>query len=175
MRLSPVGVKLTPHPANPPAAVEGIEVTADVRRGVSVLRWRVIGDPPLMAPLAASLRTDGLWQTTCFELFVKPMDGDAYYEFNFAPSTQWAAYRLEGYRGGMADLPLPVPVIEPLADGVRVTVDLTDLPTGAWRFGLTAVIEEADGTKSYWAIAHPPEKPDFHDPACFALELPAAD
>ena len=41
--------------------------------------------------------------------------------------------------------------------------------------GLCAVIEEKDGTKSYWALAHPPgDKPDFHDPACFALELPAA-
>ena len=27
---------------------------------------------------------------------------------------------------------------------------------------------------SYWALAHPPGKPDFHHPDCFALELPAA-
>ena len=41
--------------------------------------------------------------------------------------------------------------------------------------GLSAIIEETDGTKSYWALAHPPgEEPDFHDPACFALELAAA-
>jgi hypothetical protein len=38
--------------------------------------------------------------------------------------------------------------------------------------GLTAVLEQTDGTKSYWALAHPPGKPDFHDPACFALEFP---
>jgi hypothetical protein len=44
---------------------------------------------------------------------------------------------------------------------------------GSDRAGLSAVIEEKDGTKSYWAIAHPAEKPDFHDPACFALPLPA--
>ncbi|NML04719.1 DOMON-like domain-containing protein [Sphingomonas sp. G-3-2-10] len=168
-------MKLIPHPANPPAAIQGIEVTADVRHGVSTLSWRVIGGPPLMAVRSEPERTDGLWQTTCFELFVRPDDGEAYYEFNFSPSTRWAAYRLDGYRTGMADLPLPVPMIEPLADGVRVTVDLSGLPGGTWGFGLTAVIEEADGTKSYWAIAHPPGKPDFHDPACFALELPAAN
>lgn len=170
-----MAVKLIPHPANPPRSIETIAVEADLRHGVSVLSWRVVGDPPLMGSRAEPLRTEGLWQTTCFELFVKPAGGEAYYEFNFAPSTAWAAYRLEGYRAGMADLPLPVPVIEPLADGVRVEVDLTGLPPGAWYFGLTAVIEEADGTKSYWALAHPPEKPDFHDPACFALELPAAN
>ena len=38
----------------------------------------------------------------------------------------------------------------------------------------TVVIEEADGTKSFWAMAHPANAPDFHDPACFVLELPAA-
>ena len=41
--------------------------------------------------------------------------------------------------------------------------------------GLSMVIEEKDSTKSYWAIAHPSGKPDFHDPACFALQLPARE
>jgi hypothetical protein len=43
----------------------------------------------------------------------------------------------------------------------------------SWHLGLSAILEERDGTKSYWAIAHPDgEKPDFHDPACFAARLP---
>jgi hypothetical protein len=43
-----------------------------------------------------------------------------------------------------------------------------------WELGLAAVLEEKDGTKSYWALAHPgeSEKPDFHDPVCFAAHLP---
>ena len=42
-----------------------------------------------------------------------------------------------------------------------------------WELGLSAVLEEKDGTKSYWALAHPlEEKPDFHDPGCFAARLP---
>jgi hypothetical protein len=36
---------------------------------------------------------------------------------------------------------------------------------------ISAVIEELDGTKSYWALAHPPGQPDFHHPACFAGQL----
>ena len=40
--------------------------------------------------------------------------------------------------------------------------------------GLTAVIEEEGGVKSFWALAHgDPAKPDFHDPACFTAKLPA--
>jgi len=46
------------------------------------------------------------------------------------------------------------------------------VPVGA-RIGLSAVIEETDGTKSYWALRHPPGKPDFHHPDCFALTLGA--
>jgi len=28
---------------------------------------------------------------------------------------------------------------------------------------------------SYWALAHPEGKPDFHDPACFAATLEPPD
>jgi len=41
------------------------------------------------------------------------------------------------------------------------------------RAAVSAVIEESDGTRSYWALAHPPGKPDFHHADGFALELPA--
>ena len=39
-------------------------------------------------------------------MFIRPEDGEGYYEFNFSPSGEWAAYRFSGYREGMADLPL---------------------------------------------------------------------
>jgi len=43
--------------------------------------------------------------------------------------------------------------------------------SGKMRLGLSAVIEAADGGLSYWALRHPPGKPDFHRPEAFALEL----
>jgi len=49
------------------------------------------------------------------------------------------------------------------------------LPEATTKLGLSAVIEEADGTKSFWALAHPPGRPDFHHPDCFALTLGAPD
>ena len=52
---------------------------------------------------------------------------------------------------------------------------LPDLPPAALKLGLSAVIEEIDGTKSYWALAHAPGPPDFHHPDCFALQLPAPE
>ena len=52
---------------------------------------------------------------------------------------------------------------------LTVDVELPKDATGA--VGLTAVVEGLDGAIAYWALAHPSDKPDFHHPDSFALEL----
>jgi hypothetical protein len=53
---------------------------------------------------------------------------------------------------------------------------LSTSPSDAvWRLGLSAVIEETNGNRSYWALVHPPGKADFHHSDCFAHELTAAE
>lgn len=79
----------------------------------------------------------------------------------------------------MRDLELPVyPIIERGVEAgedyvIEVDLDLTSIPSGAMNMGLSAVIEERDGTKSYWALAHAPGSPDFHNRDCFIATLPA--
>ena len=51
-------------------------------------------------------------------------------------------------------------------------LDRLNLGEGPWRMGVSTVIETVDGAISYWALAHPPDKPDFHHPESFVLELP---
>ncbi len=139
----------------------------------------VTGPADLVWPdWAEGERADGLWQTTCFELFLKPPEGTDYLEFNFSPSTHWAAYRFSAYRTGREDFHQPVDPLVFRADEpgwtIEIDFDLSGLRNVPYRMGVCAVIEEREGRKSYWALAHPPGDPDFHDPACFALELPAA-
>lgn len=230
---------LTPHPAHPPRQVRSVTarvLSHDTRW--CVLRWRVEGTRDLVIPpFAGRARSDGLWQATCFELFVRPVlpafhhnpatsackpdsahpepveggarhlelgagvtrilrqaqderggeSGDtqaragenaSYTEFNFAPSERWAAYDFTAYRTGMAQRPAArAPVITPrrgsdvLICDVAIPADM--LPARPWNYGLTAVLEEAGGTKSYWAMAHAKDHPDFHDPACHAGWLAA--
>ena len=125
------------------------------------------------------LRTDDLWKRTCFEAFVLPDPGEAYVEFNLAPSGRWATYHFDRYRVGMRDaidvVPAPLEV-RAGADHLELLTS-ADLPALAaapvWRLGLTAVIEEADGTVSHWALAHPSPQPDFHNARSFVLELAA--
>lgn len=163
-------MQLIPHHLYPPKTVTAVEVSGDICRGRFTLDYRVIGDF-VMDEAALAERADELWTRTCFELFVSPVVGDEYFEFNFGPSTKWAAYRLAEYRAELANLAIPAPVITRRADGVSVDLDLRALPEGPWRVGITAITHEADGTRSFWSLAHPVAKPDFHDPVCFVLKI----
>jgi len=145
-----------------------------------MLSYVVIGKmSALRVPsVVAPLRVDELWQHTCFEAFLSVPPHTGYYEFNFSPSTQWAAYRFSGYRSGMqVASEIDAPRIEVSASPdrytLRATLDLeTNVPWSTpWRLGLSAVIEETTGNKSYWALAHAPGKPDFHRADCFTHEL----
>jgi hypothetical protein len=131
-------------------------------------------------PLRAAARSKDLWQRTCFEAFVRPSDGLAYYEFNFSPSYEWAAYRFAKYRVGMSDADGIGPVkIDARSDRDSYTLRASLLFDGSfelararsWQLGLSAVIEETSGRKSYWALAHPSNQPDFHHPDCFIHPL----
>jgi hypothetical protein len=170
---------LIPHPATPPKQVEAVGVEVARHGDTLRLEYSVYPASAVRLPVAPSTRTaegraDGLWQATCLELFVRPSGGEGYLEFNFSPSLQWAAYAFDGYREGMRDLPAQDPALRASAVDDRYCLaveDLPVLPAGPLRIALTAVIEELDGTKSYWSLAHPAGKPDFHAPENFALTL----
>jgi hypothetical protein len=171
------------HPESRPSAVHRIEVeAARPQAGALLLRYVVSGDIGELAlpAVTAPARADGLWRHSCFEAFIRPMAGAAYYEFNFAPSTQWAAYRFERYREGMQAVGgIGAPRIELDRTPERFTLQAalqwdasSELGREAiWLVGLSAVLEETGGDKSYWALAHPPGKPDFHRADCFAVQL----
>ena len=177
---------LTIHPDSRCAAVARIEVELTLPRpGHLLLEYIVtgkLGDLRL-PPVTTSARADELWQHTCFEAFVQAPPAAGYCEFNFSPSTQWAAYRFTGYRAGMrvaSDIAPPRLSLQSDPGGLRLqaAIDLAGMadlsPPARWRLGLSAVIEEADGRKSYWALAHPPGNPDFHHAGGFAVELQPA-
>jgi hypothetical protein len=177
-------VKLQRHPDCPPGRVIGME--AEVLRPSPAkldLRFLVTGalDDVVLPEVTTPQRADGLWQHTCFEAFIAAMPG-GYYEFNLSPSTDWAAYRFSGYRADMSAARVPPPrvAMQRRADRLELTAflnlsdELGSYANLPWRVGLSAVIEDRNGRKSYWALAHAPGKPDFHHGDCFALDLPPA-
>ena len=95
---------LSLHPHSHSLAATQIEVEiACPRPDRLMLSYTVTGKMSdiLMPPVTAAARGEELWRHTCFEAFVRASSSAEYYEFNFAPSTQWAAYRFTSYRTGM--------------------------------------------------------------------------
>lgn len=169
--------RLVLHPDSVCAAVDSIDVdVVSVQPQVLGLRFVVAGRIAALAlpKVSASTRADRLWEHSCFEMFLADEEGEGYVELNVSPSTKWAGYRFTGYREGRKEAFLPPPRVEVERgeDRLELRVALRLRPGGRRRCGLSAVIEEANGNKSYWALAHPPGAPDFHHRACFALELP---
>ena len=175
---------LTPHPQARGTAATIIRV--DMSRqpdGTFVVSYVLEGDveririPEPREPRCA----DDLWRHTCFEAFLKEAGADAYREYNFSPSREWAVYCFGRYRerkpAGAAPR-APRISVRRGADTLelKADVDLDGFARGAkLQVGLAAVVEETDGTRSYWALNHPAPKPDFHHAGAFVLDLdPAA-
>jgi hypothetical protein len=155
--------------------------------GVLTITYSISGDlsrvrvPPPREPRIAH----GLWQRTCCECFIARDGEPGYHEFNFSPSGEWAAYAFAKYREGEAvvdekldpriALQRPAGTLE-----LDASIALGRLSERHAReklaVALSAVIEDDEGTLSYWALRHPAGKPDFHHRDSFILQLePAAD
>ena len=163
------------HPQSRPGAVRRLR--AGVERAGDRLRVRFalegdLGRLRIPEPRAPAM-VRNLWQHTCCEIFIARAGAPAYHEFNLSPSGEWAAHAFTRYREGemLAD-----PALDPRI-AVRRGPDSLELAavigsTGeALQVGLAAVIEAADGALAYWALRHPPGKPDFHHRDAFALAL----
>lgn len=172
-------LELKPHPDKAPAQVTSVEARViGLDSQWLRLRWRVEGAQGLVVPpFAGRGRDDGLWQTTCFELFVRERAGPGYVEFNLSPSERWNAYRFADYRAEQEEFALPQEPNCTLRHGSSFAIFDAAIPFVSL-FGAepdiatSAVIEERGGVLSYWALAHPGSEPDFHAPACFAATLP---
>jgi hypothetical protein len=173
------------HPDLPCTAVKSIEALLRCERGnVLTVTYTLRGIvEQLRVPADGSARrADELWRHTCFELFIGAKNDAEYYEFNLSPSGEWQVHEFRGYRDGgplQADGLEPRLAVQRGADTLELSavLSLDFLPgihgdLSLW-VGLSAVIEDKEGQLSYWALKHPPGKPDFHHADAFALELPS--
>ena len=168
-------INLVPHPAHPPKAARSVAVHVGMTgRGYRLFFFLHGKMADIVVPAASDHpdRKDGLWETTCFEAFFRGV-GKGYHEFNFSPSGDWASWEFDDYRGQSRETPTAISIASDgfenlLAVEVRLNADFSH----STRLCLSAVVEEEDGTKSYWAIKHPDgDSPDFHHEDCFALSL----
>lgn len=177
---------LVPHPATVQIGVDAIRagIALDLD-GVVTIRFVLSGNLELLRipETAAVSRGERLWQHTCFEAFIRGDDAPGYFEFNFSPARQWAAYAFRAYREPGAAWVGRLPEIQ-VKQGddrlelvARLPLEASSPVCHAKRLGiaLSAVIETRTGTLGYWALRHPAAKPDFHHPDGFALIVDLTD
>jgi hypothetical protein len=149
--------------------VQRISAAAVRDGGMLALRYRIEGNLEGVRLPARGLRP--LWRHTCCEAFLGSAASPAYREVNLSPAGEWAAYSFVRYRdGGPAEVPDPRIAVRASGKALELSAVVDAVP-GPLRIALAAVIEERDGTLSYWALRHPPGAPDFHHRDGFALEL----
>ena len=187
-------LSLLAHPSSSRGVVRRVAARAELARP-DWLRFHYVLEADLRdvrvpPPAADAARADNLWAHTCFEAFVACARSPRYLELNFSPSGQWGAYAFESYRKGMAPaeldaaprltlrrsderLELQAEVRCGAALLAAATADLA--PDRRLRLALSTVVEDREGRLSYWALSHPPGRPDFHhmDSFSLTLELPA--
>ena len=164
------------HPAAPCAPLRGIQVFLHRAAGGQLeVRYLLEGEierlriPP---PHKSAGPAERLWQHTCCEIFVARQGEGGYDEYNFSPSGEWAAFAFTEYRNGSAlAVSDPEIAVTRNANGLELEARVARSYAGRLKVGLSVVVEALDGTLSYWALRHPPGKPDFHHPSAFALEL----
>jgi hypothetical protein len=174
--------ELVAHPQSRPGPVKRIVASASrTSEGALALSYSIEGDMArvrIASPRPARIGYK-LWRHTCCEVFLGMAGNEPYSEFNFSPSGEWAAYAFSGYREGA---PLDGEALNPQISAqlsqdrleLSALVDLKalSLKEPKLRVGLAVIVEQQDGGMSFWALAHPPGKPDFHHRAGFVLELP---
>jgi hypothetical protein len=173
-------ISLSAHPDAQNDGVWRVAARAEVERpDLLRLQFALEADPlriRVPSPVEEAGRRDELWAHTCFEAFIGFPESPGYLELNFSPSGQWAAYRFDSYRQGMRPALQAAPrlAIRHLGQKLQLQAEVSlgsEAPGRLLRLALSAVVEDRQGRLSYWAVRHPPGRPDFHHPEGFALAL----
>lgn len=164
--------QLEPHPDHPMEEVAALRVTCERMSDRILMRYRLWGDLDrlLLPGFDRTRREDRLWRSTCFEMFLRH-NATSYREYNFAPDGRWSAYRFASYRHARSNLPNRCIVSSGRerdyywCDAVVIGQQLD-----GHAVGISAIVENDAGFKSFWAVQHPAGAADFHHDDCFALK-----
>lgn len=179
--MSELDFSLQPFPSN--TAPPLIEITGNISRPSNSLTicYVLAGD---LGELVVSdfsdtqIRKSGLWEQTCFEFFLAAKNSKQYWEFNLSPSGHWNVYRFADYRQGMEEetafVSLPFKIRyrpDSVLLELEVRLDKIVRADQCLGVGISAVIEQTGGAKTYWALTHCCPRADFHCRESFIFTL----
>lgn len=151
-----------------------IQLQANLQRDMHLLICEfTLIDPKNLVVLKSDIfgnkRQKGLWKSTCFEIFWKEKDEKKYWEFNLSSDLSWNIFSFDEYRQPQEREDLNFKAINfskksssPVKFYIEIDLSLSGISVEEIQVGVTAVLEHKTQRKSYWALTHKGEKPDFH-------------
>jgi len=105
-------------------------------------------------------RSQGLWRSTCCELFLGDAGGTGYTEINLCPSGRWNCYSFDSYRQGMREASFAPLAISSGPGWLQSSWGFD--PGAPCYVGPATVLADGHGHIDYLALRHG-DRPDFHD------------
>ncbi len=162
-----------------------LSVDLQIANGIFQLKYILSGAVERVAVPAISAapsKKEGLWNNTCFEIFISREGSPKYIEWNFSPTHDWCLLFYEDYRKAPSK---DVPKVSALPKiisrrgkkefSLDARFDLNEC-TNIWaestpyEIGLASVLEHSKGDRSFWAITHVATHPDFHLRRSFVMK-----
>lgn len=123
-------------------------------------------------------RRDELWRATCLECFIKRPSHKNYWEMNISLNGSWNVYHFSDYRKDMTREELSKVTLQTQKESAELTTCAVtwSLPPEIGRadkldVNISAILKTTAGNLHYMALAHPPDRPDFHWPESFLLSI----
>lgn len=171
-------------PFSPPKDNLALKSRAWVELGVLKVAFELTGNIKkilISNPEQLPSRVIGLWESTCFEMFIKNKKLDEYFEFNCSSANNWNVFHFQKPRSALKEYLSVANLASSTVkkeDALTLSfwIDLKKFPGSFWQegqmnLGLTSVLESVSGELSYWALEHLDTKPNFHHGNSFTFQL----
>jgi len=179
--MNPRAFSLQPFPGEETGPDLKITGTIGRRGNTLSFDFAIQGDLSGLAiplPEVAPERRGRLWEGTCLEIFLGEKGSERYWEFHLSSAGHWNVYRFARYREEMREeeafSSLPF-LFRREPETLRCSLELDCgkiLPSGrSIEAAVCAVIRNATGGTSRWALVHPGPRPDFHRRDGFLLTI----
>ncbi|MCC2680373.1 MAG: hypothetical protein K0R29_2949 [Pseudobdellovibrio sp.] len=155
-----------------------IEISADLTiRSADLIdvifKWSDPHNKIVFSDEPSNSRQMGLWQQTCFEVFIQPSGAKKYFEINLTSKKAWNVFSFDDYR--MPQPPREVQGAELVSFNmngteIRASFKLPGADLKKINISFCSVVVLKDAGVTYWSVKHADTKPNFHHFGSFITE-----
>lgn len=138
-----------------------------------VFKWKDPQGKIIFSVEPANGRHMGLWQQTCFEVFIQPAGGKKYFEINLTRQRAWNVFEFADYRSPQPPQELMGAELQDFKlsnNELRASFRLPGTDFKKIKVSFCSVVVLRDAGVTYWSVKHADTKPNFHHFESFITE-----